>query len=71
MEKFEVFYCSVKEECVNRCDLPILPRQRQLPRRINVGTAHHVFSSVEDYFRKEYFEAIDIVKGDLEKRSMQ
>ena len=31
--KFEVFYCSVKEECVNRCDLPVLPRQRQLPRK--------------------------------------
>ena len=70
-ERFVVFFRSVKEECTNRCDPPVLPRQRQLPRRINDGIAQHVFSSVEGYFCKEYFEAIDIVKGDLEKTFKQ
>ena len=31
----------------------------------------HVFSSVEEYYHKHHFEAIDIVKGDLERRFMQ
>ena len=31
----------------------------------------HVFVSVEAHFRKEYFEAIDCIKGDLEKRFLQ
>ena len=31
----------------------------------------HVFVSVEAHFRKEYFEAIDCIKGDLEKHFLQ
>ena len=55
-----------------RCDPPVLPRQRQLPRRIDENSAQlHVFSSVEEYYHKLYFEAISIVKGYLEKRFMQ
>lgn len=55
-------------ECVSRCDPPVLPRQRQLPRKIDDGSSQHVFSSVKCYFCKEYFEAIDLVKNDLESR---
>ena len=48
----------------------IFPRQRQPPKKLNDGTANHAFQSVEDLYR-EYFEAIDKVKGDLEKRFTQ
>ena len=38
---------------------------------MNDGVANHAFQSVEDLYRREYFEAIDSVKGDLEKRFTQ
>ena len=40
---------------------------RQLPRRIDDGAAQHTFTSIECFYRKEYFQAIDVVKADLEK----
>lgn len=41
-------------------------------RRIDDGTApEHRYSSVEEFYRKEYFQAIDSIKGDLENRFMQ
>ena len=51
--------------------MPVLPRQRQIPRRLDEGSSEHVFSFVEAYFRKDYFEALDSVKGELEKRFRQ
>lgn len=71
-EKFNAFFSDVKSESANHCDSPVLPRQRQLPKRVDDGLARsHVFSSVEDYYRKQYYEAIDLVKGDLERRFTQ
>ena len=61
---FEIFYKSVKEEAEYKCDPPVLPRQRQPPRRLNDGAANHAFQSVEDIYRREYFEAI---RGILKK----
>ena len=69
---FKDFFDSVKEEASGKCDEPILPRYRRLPRRIDDGsTPEHRYSSVEEYYRKEYFQAIDTIKGDLENRFMQ
>lgn len=70
-QRFTSFFSSVKEECVTRCDQPVLPRQRQLPRRMDDGAAQVTFNTVECYHRKEYLEAIDVVKGDLERWFMQ
>lgn len=70
-EKFRVFYNKVKEDAADRCDPPVLPRQKQLPRRIDEGIAQHVFTAVEQYYRREYFQALDEVKGDLERRFQQ
>ena len=40
-------------------------------RRINDGAPQYVFSSVEEYYEKEHFEAIDIINGELERRFFQ
>ncbi len=53
------------------CDPPVLPRQKQMPRRLDSGAPQHCFSSVEEYYQKEYFEAIDTVKGELHGRFYQ
>ena len=67
-----MFFDSVKEEASRKCDEPVLPRHRRLPKRIDDGTAaEHRYSSVEEFYRKEYFQAIDNIKGDLENRFMQ
>jgi len=36
-----------------------------------VTAPEHWYSSVEEFYRKEYFQAIDSIKGDLESRFMQ
>jgi len=48
-----------------------LPRIRRPPRRIDDGVPQHVFASVEKYYKREYFEAIDIIIGELERRFLQ
>ena len=70
--KFKSFYDTVALKASEvSCDPPVLPRQRQVPRRLDDGAPQHSFSSVEEYYRKEYFEAIDTVKGDLHRRFQQ
>ena len=70
--KFKAFYDSVVMKATQvYCDPPVLPRRRQIPRRLDDGTPQHSFSSVEEYYRKQYYEAIDNVKGDLHRRFQQ
>ena len=68
---FHSFFEGVKEEASSRCDPPVLPRQRQIPRRLDSGSSQHVFTSVEEYFRKDCYEAIDCITGELERRFCQ
>ena len=53
------------------CEHPILLRMRRPPRRVADGASPHVFPSVEEYYKREYFEAMDIIKGELERRFAQ
>ena len=48
-----------------------MPRQRRPPRRIDDGVAPHSFSDPKSFFRKHYFEALDIVIGELKRRFNQ
>ena len=51
---------------------PVLPRYRQPPRRPGTeGAAGHAFSSPESYFRKEYFEVLDMLANKLKRRFQQ
>lgn len=51
---------------------PMLPRYRQPPRRPGTeGAAGHAFSSPESYFRKEYFEVLDMLANELKHRFQQ
>ena len=68
-DEFEKFFKHVKTEASNVCEQPVLPRtRRSSPRRIDDGAPQHVFASVEEYYKRDYFEAIDIIKGELERR---
>jgi len=51
---------------------PTLPRFRQPPRRLGEeGAPGHVYPSVESYFRKQYFEVIDLLVNELKRRFTQ
>lgn len=59
---------------VDGCDIgePTLPRKRRVPSKLEDGLASPVFpSSIEDHFRRIYFEAIDNVIGGLKDRFEQ
>ena len=48
----------------SQCDVtePILPRQRKMPKRYEQGTAEAEFlSSPKSYYKRIYFEALDLV----------
>ena len=57
---------SLKEEVLGKCDPTVLPCQRQLLQHIDDGASHHEYTSVEDFYRCEYFQIIDNIKGILE-----
>ena len=47
---------------------PVLPRQRNLPRRLDSGTSSHEFETPKEYFRQKYFEVLDIVTNEIQRR---
>ena len=70
---FAAFWQKVNAP-LDRFDIqePTIPRKRRAPSRIEDGLAPPEFSSsVEDHFRRIYFEAIDNVIGGLKDRFEQ
>ena len=55
----------MKQDCVNICDPPTIPRCRQISQRIDTGSSQHEFTSVDEFYRK------DNVTGLLENRFQQ
>ena len=70
-EMLETFCELVKHEAEDKCNPPILPREKKLPRRLNNNEDGHSFGSVHELYRKEYFEIIGSLVGDLKKRFKQ
>ena len=70
-EKFKAFFYAVKHESASKCDPLVMPRRRRSPTRFDDGAPPHVFLTVVALYRKEYYEAFDCVKGELERRFCQ
>ena len=65
----EIFIKSEKMCETLGLDLPALPRQRKAPKRYDSGGAQqHVSSSVEEYYRVQFFTAIDVAILNLNTR---
>ena len=47
---------------------PVLPRNRRRPQRYDNGCESHVFPSVKEYYRQMYYEACDLISGELQRR---
>lgn len=67
-ESFNIFYHALETKANDKTDKPCLPRYKKVPRRIDSGSENARFESPMDYYRQQYFEAIDTVKGQIEKR---
>lgn len=70
-EHAETFYKKVVQEA-QRLKLaepvPQLPRRKRAPRRLDQGSVPHYPDSPEDYYRLQFFAAIDAVVSTIEDR---
>ncbi|KAL2102053.1 hypothetical protein ACEWY4_003814 [Coilia grayii] len=58
---------TVCEESTDLTEWPQLPRQQRLPKKFG-GDTQHLFDSASQYFRKEYFDVLDIIVNELDRR---
>ncbi len=67
---FQDFFASV--ECLRTeagVEQPLLPRKRKVPRRIDDGNGGGYFSeTVEEHYRMQYFEAVDLAVASIKDR---
>ena len=68
---FNDFFQATSKEAEDLTQPPTLPRQRHVPRRIDDGAQAHQFTTVEEYFHKQYFEVLDLLSGELDNRFQQ
>ena len=50
------------------CEEPVLPRKRRAPRRLDEATTSHFDATPEDMYRKHYFEVLDTIIGEIQRR---
>ncbi len=62
-EHFTKFFESVKSAAEEKCDPPVLPRQRRIPRRLSDGTSQHQFTTVEDVYKKNILKLLMLLRG--------
>ena len=67
-EKFKSFYSSAVSDSKDVTSEPCHPRNKRFPRGIDDGSESHVFTDVESYYRKQYFEALDKISEELRTR---
>ena len=67
-EEYAKFYQDVLQTSQNLTDEPVLPRERNIPRRINDGADPHQYETPEEFHRQHYFQALDEVTSELSKR---
>ena len=72
-DQFTAFYRSVVLEVEDHTDPPTLPKQIRMPKRFDGGSDNHHFSTpeFEDYFRQQYFEVLDLLAAEIERRFEQ
>lgn len=47
---------------------PVLLRYRRPSRRLDDGACPHVYSTPQEYYRRRYFEVLDLIKEELGRR---
>ncbi len=65
---FAELYKQTVEESKHLTQSPVLPRMRKASKRLDSGSNPRVFATPEDYFRKSYYEVIDMLVIELDRR---
>lgn len=65
---FDAFFHSTVKEAEAYTQEPMLPRQKSLPRRVNDGAPSHQYTSPHDYFRQQYYEVLDLMMNEINRR---
>lgn len=67
--KFEILWNEIIPQA-NHLDVekPLLPRLRRMPRRYDEGSNPHLFECEESFFRKVYFEILDMCINGINAR---
>lgn len=70
---FDAFYSCVLTKSKDLTFDPVLPRQRRPPRRVDACSTSsvHVFPTPKDFFRKQYYDALDTAIMELDSRFNQ
>ena len=68
---YDSLYSHVLAKSERLTDQPTLPRQRRLPRRIDSGSTAHQFDNPKVYFKKQYYEVLDVITAELKRRFQQ
>ena len=63
-----MFYQNCLNDSNTLTNPPCLPRARRPPRRIDSDSEPHIFETPLEYYRKIYFEVIDVVVNELVRR---
>ena len=68
--KFEDFWQEVNQRAAElHIDEPTLPRRRKAPKRFDAANATtHADHAPVDFYRRQYFEVIDTLTGEIERR---
>ena len=69
---FEEFYSQTLEASKDLTSPPTLPRFRWPPRKPgDVSADSHEFNTPQAYYRRQYFEALDLLINELKRRFQQ
>ena len=69
-ESFQLFWDYLQSRR-SKVDVssPVLPRRRKMPKQFEVGSSTPEYpTTVQDYFRRTYFEALDLVIESIRRR---
>ena len=66
--KFDRFYENLLELSSDLTEEPILPRYRKMPRWLDEGDQPHRYQAPKDKYRHAYFEVLELVSGEIERR---
>ena len=69
-EVFSLFFALVGQSCQHAgTNEPVRPRKRKAPSRLEVGSGDGFHSiTVEEHYRRQYFEALDLAISGIRKR---
>jgi len=68
---FNQFYHHIVEESNSLTEEPRLPRNQKMPRRIDQGSSPHRYACAKDMYHQVYYEALDLVYEEVERRFQQ